>query len=379
MRPIYRWQYLGRQRLAGYWWALRNLYQKKAQNHPAIPLSQPKKLLLIMTGLIGDSVMSTPAIIQARNLWPDAQITLLGQSHNCELLSACPMLDVLYETPIIPFALRNRGKVRLLKKWLLSHHFDMGIILLGNQFAFLLADIGIPIRVGTKGDLLEACLTHAYDAATPRTWGPSHRLNALRVLGYEVPDILPQLWILDSARKTAEEKLHLLNIKPDRPYAVIHPFGSQQHQWWPIERVDDLAAALENNYKMQSILIGNPKILTSTSRKMGISAIDATGAFSLQELLSVIEGAELVISTDSGPFHIGGALSRPLIGLFRSVRPEHAQHYPLAQIAFGEEKSCNKHCRWDYCRRIPCRQLSALTVSQILEQLRKLRNIGSSA
>jgi heptosyltransferase I len=331
-----------------------------------------------MAGLIGDSVMSIPVIIQARNLWPRARITLLGQSHNCELLSACPMLDELYRTPHIPFALRHREELRFLRNWLLSQRFDMAIILLGNQFALLLAETGIPIRVGIKGDYLEACLTHAYDAATPRTWGPTHRLNALRVLGYDVPDILPKLWILDSARKTSKEKLHALNIKMDHPYIVIHPFGRQEHQWWPIERVHDLANAVEYNYKMKSVLIGNPKTKLNSSTNTIVSAIDATGAFSLQELLSVIEKAKLVVSTDSGPFHIAGALGRPLIGLFRSIRPEHAQRYPSAKVVFGENKSCNERCRWDYCKSIPCRQLKALTAIQIVEQLPNMLNTHDS-
>jgi ADP-heptose:LPS heptosyltransferase len=331
-----------------------------------------------MAGLIGDSVMSIPVIVQARNLWPHAKLTLLGQRHNCDLLSACPMLDGLYQTPQIPFALHNRGRLRLLRNWLFSQRFDMAIILLGNQFALLLAEAGIPIRVGTKGDYLEACLTHAYDAATPRTWGPMHRLNALRVLGYEVPDILPELWILESARKKAEKTLHALSINMDQPYAVIHPFGSQQHQWWPIERIHDLAKVVERNYTMKLVMIGNPGIKLDTLRDAGSFAVDATGVFSLQELLSVIEGARVVISTDSGPFHLAGALGRPLVGLFRSARPEHAHHYPTAKVVFGEDDSCKRRCRWNHCRSIPCRQLKALTVAQVLQRLQDTLNASCS-
>jgi ADP-heptose:LPS heptosyltransferase len=377
LSTCYTLQYNARQRLAGYWWALWNSRQRKLRFHTDIPPSSPHSVLIIMTGLIGDSVMCIPAIIQARKLWPDAKITLLGQKHNCELLSACPSLDVLYQTPHIPFSLRNRGGLKLLRNWLSSQHFDTAIILFGNHFALMLAEAGIPIRVGTKGDYLEGCMTHAYDAATPRTWGPTHRLNALRVLGYDVPDILPKLWVHAYAHKGAKNKLQALNFDIDRPYVVIHPFGSQRRQMWPIERIHDLAAALKHSYGMKSILVGNNDFKINASNDAGVSAIDARGAFTLQELLSLIERAKVVISTDSGPFHLAGALGRPIIGLFRSARPEHAQRYPTARAVFGQDASCNGHCRWDRCRSIPCRQLKGLTIDQVLEPLQDLRNIGS--
>lgn len=38
---------------------------------------KPKRVLLVLAGLIGDSVMST--LVEARRLWPQAHLVLLGQ------------------------------------------------------------------------------------------------------------------------------------------------------------------------------------------------------------------------------------------------------------------------------------------------------------
>ena len=57
----------------------------------------PGRVLLILAGLIGDTVMSTPVIVEARRLWPQSWITVLGNRQTCELLSACPLIDACVE------------------------------------------------------------------------------------------------------------------------------------------------------------------------------------------------------------------------------------------------------------------------------------------
>ena len=40
-------------------------------------------------------------------------------------------------------------------------------------------------------------------------------------------------------------------------------------------------------------------------------------------MASVIAGADLLVSNDSGPMHIGSALGVPTLGIFSSSLPEH--------------------------------------------------------
>ena len=43
----------------------------------------------------------------------------------------------------------------------------------------------------------------------------------------------------------------------------------------------------------------------------------------IQEMAGVIAGADLMVSNDSGPMHIGSALGVPTLGIFSSSLPEH--------------------------------------------------------
>jgi ADP-heptose:LPS heptosyltransferase len=389
---IYDWQYRARQWAVGQLCRLRRGAAAAAHVLP----SEPSRVLVVMTGLIGDTVMSTPLVIEARRLWPAAEITLLGRRHNCELLAACPLLDARYEAPAIPFSLRRRRELARLDDWLRAQKFDVALIALGDQFAAALAAARIPVRVGVRGHALEPCLTHTYSIGSAREWGPRERLNALRSLGYEVSDAAPRLWVADDARGGVRARLAGLGLAPGTPYAVAHPFGSTPRQWWPVERVKELAADLRDTHGLTTVLVGGPETRGALNATRGAvddrrvdfdeargaaeeaavstaeSLIDATGVFDIPQLLAVVEGAAVVVTTDSGPFHIAGALGRPLVGLFRARRPEHAGHYARARVLLGRDERCATDCAWDRCRAEPCRQMDALGAGEAAGAVREI-------
>jgi ADP-heptose:LPS heptosyltransferase len=390
---FYGWQYSGRQWAVGCatrvgWWAHAEQVEGKifsrmpwrrhgqrlslGDRAEQAPL-EPRRILLIIAGLIGDTVMSTPVIVEARRIWPESEIVLLGRRHNCELLSACPLLDACIEAPAMPFALTGHHAAARMKDWLREQRFDLALILLGDQFASVLAEARIPIRVGVRGHSLEPCLTHTYSIGSPRTWGPSERLNALRALGYEVQDVPPRLWVSNSSRDTARQRLGQLGLAEGVPYAALHPFGSTRRQWWTVERVEELAEELWYRHGLRTVLIGGPEARGRLPASAAGRVTDATGTLSIPELLAVLERASLVISTDSGPFHLAGALGRPTVGLFRARRPEHADRYPTARVVFGRDSTCMKRCRWDRCRSQLCLQLNALRVEEVEEAVRQLK------
>lgn len=348
-------------------WIIGKYYDSRSSPKGEIDAAtfRPKRVLVILAGLIGDSVMSLPAISEARKLWPNAHIAVLGKKHNRELITACPIFDEFYECNADPFSIRRSDEIKKLKVWLSEQRFDIAIILLGDQFAHLLAKARIPIRVGVAGTPLQNCLTVTYDIGSPRTWGTDERLNSLRCLGYNVRSTTTKLWVDESVKSRAREKLAELGIVDDENYAVLHPFGSSRRQWWPIENIPHLANLLHTHHCLRTVLIGGKETSEVDISTSGESIIDTRGLLSLQELLAVIDRAKVVITTDSGPFHISGALGKSIIGLFRARRPEHATTYSTSRVIFGRDDGCNIMCEWDSCADSNCRQMQRITVKQI--------------
>lgn len=337
---------------------------KRKDKNAEIPANSPSGILFVMTGLLGDSVMSQPALAVARQLWPEARITVLGKTHNRDLLKADPNIDDFYVCDADPFSLRRSAEITKLGLWLAAQKFDIAIILLGDQFAHLLARAGIPVRVGVKGTILEPCLTHAYEIGSPREWGTSERLNCLRVLGKEVPDLLPRLYVDPQAAETAAEKLGELGLGNGEPYIAFHPFGSTKRQWWPMENIREFLRNAKSRTGMRIVLIGGKETKAAETAADRIM-MDTRGLLSIPELLAVINGSALVVTTDSGPFHIAGALGKKIIGLFRNRRPEHAYAYPNVLAVFGMNEKCNAECEWDKCAADPCRQMAAISAAAV--------------
>lgn len=351
---IYSSQWSIRQRLA----ALRYSLDRKTVQ----PTETIENILFVLSGLLGDSVMSVGTIAEARELLPKARITVLGKTHNRELLAADSNIDEFYVCDADPFSLTRSSEIAKLKKWLDDKYFDASVILLGDQFAHLLAMAGIPVRVGVKGTILEPCLTHAYEIGSPREWGANERLNSLRVLGFEVKDRLPKLYVDPQASASADQKLGEFGIERSERYMVLHPFGSTSRQWWPTGHVEALISETNKEAGIRIVLIGGPE---TSETKINGEFVDTRGRLTIRELLAVIARSDKVITTDSGPFHIAGALGKPIVGLFRSRRPEHANAYPRTQVAFGESERCAKQCEWDRCAVDPCRQMGEITAHEV--------------
>jgi ADP-heptose:LPS heptosyltransferase len=365
LEKLYALQRRIRVRVAGISYFLRHGKETTGSTDVSVPVS----LVLVLTGLIGDTVMCTPVISESRRAWPEAKITVVGMSHNCELLEGCHEIDELYEVAAEPFTLRRRAAVRSFRDWLARQRFDTAIILLGDEFALELANARIPVRIGVRGHPLSHSLTHVYDNGLPASWGPEEKLNSLHALGCNVRNIPPTLWISDSARQDASAALKDVGIGLADEYAVLHPFGRIASKWWPAHYCNLLAPILRHGFGWKLLLVGGAN--SGFPERLAPNLLDARGKIGLRLLPAVFERAALVISTDSGPFHIAGALGRPLVGLFRSARPEQSVRYRHARIVLGKDKACRR-CTGNRCRKLPCRQMAAITITEVLQAIESI-------
>lgn len=356
---IYAGQLRSRQWLTGFRYACKQ--NKSPVVDPTVFL--PSKLLIVVTGLLGDSVMSAPVIAEAKSLWPGTHLTVLGMSHNRDLLRADPNIDDFYICNADPFSIRKTEDVSRLREWLSGQKFDVGIILLGDQYAHLLAEAKIAVRVGVKGTVLEPCLTHTYDIKSPREWGSNERLNALRSLGYSVEPREAKLWVDDDARSSAAKKIGI-----DERYLVVHPFGSTQRQWLPLDKASDLLSRVVD-MGVKPVLIGGKETIGASINGTGV--VDTRGKLTLPELVAVIDSAAAVVTTDSGPFHIAGALGKRTVGMFRSRRPEHAFSYVNARVVLGSNDQCTSQCDWDKCAASECRQMADVETENVVRMIRE--------
>jgi len=317
--------------------------------------------------------MCLPVLETAREAWPQARLCAVVTPRIQEMLAGAGYVDEFLLGTGDPLSIRGRKVVKQTEERLRERRFDVAILLGGDQYAPLFYSAGVPIRVGPAACVYEPLLTHTYVVDDGRTWGPYERLGALRVLGIETAERAPRLDLDSQARIEFQLWREKSLGDSDQSYVVIHPFGSTARQRWPLDHVLQLAQGIHQFTGMRSLLVGGPEFRGAVaSLSNGGSLINTVGELSIPRLLATIESASLVVTTDSGPFHMAGALGKPIIGLFRGRRPEHANRYPRARVIFGADPSCERLCRWNHCQVAPCRQLDALSIDEVLGEIMRV-------
>lgn len=331
------------------------------------PVLPPNRPVFVLVGMLGDTIMCLPVLETARKLWPQARISAIVTPRIREMLSGLSYIDELLIGTADPLSIRGKDEAEATRAMIESRGFDAAFMLGGDQYAALFYRAGVPIRVGPAPCVYSPLYTHAYPIDDGKTWGPNERLGALRSLGVNAPSTVPRLELSAEMISAFREKREVLGLRLDEDFVVLHPFGSTERQRWPLDRVNALAERMQNATGMRCLLVGGPEFReTVASLSAHPALVNAVGAFSISELLGAIGSAECVITTDSGPFHMAGALGKPILGLFRGSRPQHASRYPNAKVLFGAHTICERRCDWNRCDASPCRQLESLSVAELM-------------
>lgn len=168
-------------------------------------------------------------------------------------------------------------------------------------------------------------------------------------------------------------------IPPGVSYAVLNPGSNEYGRRWPLAKYQKLAASLVER-GLHVVFVGGggerPGVIDTGDGRI----IDLIGKTNLQQLLDLMNHAQLVVSNDTGPAHLSIALGTPTLvvvggghfGCFvpypENVRPDHAR--------FVYHKMDCYHCFWNCPKRaskfdvFPC--VEAVSIEQVCDEVETL-------
>jgi heptosyltransferase-2 len=328
---------------------------------------------------VGDAVMTMPAIRAVRQAYPEARISLLVRPSVSPLFEHDPNVD-----DIIPYGDGYRGPsgkislVRRLKQigfsraFLLQNAFDAALI------SFL---SGIPERIGYTRDGRGMLLTRGipFDLPAKEMHHIDYYLNLLRKAGLDPVSSRPWIYLLPEERRAAREKLLALR----RPVVALNPgaaYGSSKR--WPPERFAEVAVRFIREKDAGVIILGGPKeTVIAAEIEQGISLLLSEGGVSgrltthvlnlagkttLRELAAVISEADLLITNDSGPMHIGYAVRTPLVAIFGSTSPQHTGPVGADVAVVKKDVDCSP-CLERECRRGDLRCMELISADEVFD------------
>ena len=328
------------------------------------------RILVRGVNWIGDAVMTIPGLRALRRHFREAEISLLVKSWVAPLFYDSPYIDNIILYPEEAETLS--GKYRFATS-LKREDFSKAILFQNAFDAALITFLArIPERIGYSRDLRGCILTRRipYNGEDRKIHHIDYYLELLRRAG--IPAEYSRPWIKVSLSERLEARRRLSSLK--RPILAINPgatYGSAK-RWFP-ERFASVADAFVDNTKGGVVLLGGEKEIDIARQiRKNIRSEDVlilTGKTTLRDLIATIAEADILLSNDSGPMHIGYAVATPLVALFGSTSPELTGPRGLRDIVIKKDIPCSP-CFKRSCEGMTCMEL--ITVEEVIEAIMRL-------
>jgi len=195
-----------------------------------------------------------------------------------------------------------------------------------------------------------------------------HYFEFLQYLGID-PDPVQWRMLLTEAEREAQRAFY---AELDRPVCAIVLGASAAERNWPAEHYARVVDALYHDHGLQPVIVGGPSGVERASaevikKRASAPVLDTLGD-DLRRLMWIVEGADLMVSPDTGPLHIANAYDVPVVGIYGYTNPKRAGPYGrgLELIADG----FRKHPDEDYSAEKEYRDgMSRVAVEMVLEKV----------
>lgn len=330
----------------------------------SVPLDH---VAVVMISTVGNAVHTLPVINSIKAHRPEARITWIMQPGSAALVQGHPAVD---EVVVLD---RKRGVAGFadLRRALAGHRFQVAL----NLQAYFKAGVatrltGAPVRIGydraRARDLTWLFSTHRLPPR-PRGHVQDEFLEFLDYLG--VPVRLE--WGLEP---TEDERACYAPLLPDAPGPTVAMVvgTTKPEKEWPAERYAALADRIGAELGGRTVLVGG----RSDREEAAAAAIRAAAShkpldlreWDLRRLAYLLSRADVLVSPDTGPLHMGVALRTPTVALMGHTNPKRYGPYrrygELLVDAFGDPGA-------DYSIDAPNRagRMGRITVEEVMEKV----------
>lgn len=136
------------------------------------------------------------------------------------------------------------------------------------------------------------------------------------------------------------------------PYVVVHPGASVPARGWVPERAAALVDLLVGRGR-QVVVTGGPNEVALAARVAGRprpEVLDVAGTTDLAGLAAILDGAEAVVTGNTGPAHLAAAVGTPVVSIFAPVVPARRwRPWAVPVVLLGDQAIACAGCRARVC------------------------------
>ncbi len=307
---------------------------------PNTPKFNPKKILIILHGSIGDVTRALPLADSLRQGFPRAFLAWSVEPASLPLLQENPAID-----EIIVFDRSQWWKSfgRFLAQ-IRAERFDL-VLDLQRHFksGFISWWSGAGQRIGFgRHDSKE--LNWLYNNLHIDTYGEtfSKLEHYLRFADYLGVPRAPLEWDfhLTGAEWSSVEH-HLSGVRP--PFAAVFVGARWDSKKWFAVQMARCAEMLHDDYRLDVVLLGGKEdqaLALEAAADARVVVTNLVGRTSLREAIGIIDNAQLAVGPDTGLMHIAAAVRTPVISLWGATSPQRTGPYGFGNLVIQGHAPC---------------------------------------
>ncbi len=271
-----------------------------------------RRILIIRSGALGDSIVTLPAILAIRKRWPDSHIEVIGSSPLLQLVNRSCYADRVVRIEEKGFSNFFTRGGKLPADWIdYFKSFDLVVCFIRD--AVLLENIR---RAGSKNVMGATFLPgeeenkHAVDCLLDV-------IKPLGIAGDGTPRIFPNKDDRDFA-SAFWKKCEFGSC----PVVAIHPGSGSEKKMWPVGRFREIAKWMVSIGLKVLIPWGEADEEITAKMVEGFSSgISVIREDNLLALGAVLEQCHFFLGNDSGLSHLTSAVGIPAICIFGPTDP----------------------------------------------------------
>jgi lipopolysaccharide heptosyltransferase II len=299
---------------------------------------QPKRILIIRMDLIGDLVLSLPIVRLLKRTYPQAEIDILALPSSAKVIASDPDVRTIitydpniWRRPKSLFKPGNWRAARKVYRELHAQNYDLAVSVFGPWAAILAVFSGAQRRLGYGKESYPGLMT---DDVAGQHWNAQDHLHevdyCLRLAQaagatIEAEDRVPTLYVGSQARQEVETLLQNEGIAHATTLIACHVSANNgQAKRWPLPYWATLIDRLILEAQATVVFTGAPDdqpLIAAITVRMHEQAINLAGKTSLTQLAALLQRVDLLLTGDSGPMHIAGAVKTDLIAIHGPTDP----------------------------------------------------------
>ena len=342
-------------------------------------LGRVREIAVVKFWGAGNAALILPVLETLKERYPGARLTVVTLARNRRLFS--PVADRVLTVRMQPMALclldllSAAGRLRRL-------HVDLALdfeqFLRSSQLLLFAAGARQVVAFDTAGQR-RGELAHVlvrYDDT--RHTGESF-LDLARAAGVRRRAYVPGGLRVDSRAAAVVDRV-LGGRAADRPLVVLHPGSGDNFagRRWPTRRFGLLARRLVDEAGACVVLTGGDRerqlareVAEAAERRL----VDLAGKLDLDDLVALLARAAVVVSNDTGPVHLAGALGTPVVALFGPNSPQLYGPLSKGSVSFYAALPCspcitNFNYKTSRCRNPVC--IQAIEVDPVADAALRL-------